>query len=34
VLQDMSQQAQLKAQSQAVSAMVDACEALAQRNIP
>jgi UDP-N-acetylglucosamine--N-acetylmuramyl-(pentapeptide) pyrophosphoryl-undecaprenol N-acetylglucosamine transferase len=34
VLQAMAQQAQLKAQTQAVSAMVDACEALAQRNIP
>lgn len=34
VLQAMAQQAQLKAQTQAVSAMVDACEALAKRNIP
>jgi UDP-N-acetylglucosamine--N-acetylmuramyl-(pentapeptide) pyrophosphoryl-undecaprenol N-acetylglucosamine transferase len=34
VLQAMAQQAQLKAQTQAVSAIVDACEALAQRNIP
>jgi len=30
----MAQQAQLKAQTQAVSAIVDACEALAQRNSP
>ena len=32
--QAMAQQAQLKAQTQAVSVIVDACETLAQRNIP
>jgi UDP-N-acetylglucosamine--N-acetylmuramyl-(pentapeptide) pyrophosphoryl-undecaprenol N-acetylglucosamine transferase len=34
VLQAMAQQAQLKSQTQAVSVIVDACETLAQRNIP
>jgi UDP-N-acetylglucosamine--N-acetylmuramyl-(pentapeptide) pyrophosphoryl-undecaprenol N-acetylglucosamine transferase len=33
VLQAMAQQAQLKAQTQAVSAIVDACQALAEKNI-
>lgn len=34
VLQAIAQQAQRKAQTQAVSVIVDACETLAQRNIP
>ncbi len=34
VLQAMAQQAQLKAKTQAVAALVQACETLAQRNIP
>jgi UDP-N-acetylglucosamine--N-acetylmuramyl-(pentapeptide) pyrophosphoryl-undecaprenol N-acetylglucosamine transferase len=34
VLQAMAQQAQLKSQTQAVSAIVDACTVLAQKNIP